>query len=376
MSFDIRFGLTKSYTVPLKYDQSSNIVLNKEDYQQKSLYLLGNTKNTIRKDDSIFLNGSVSAEHVDNIAEENVKVPSTLNRYYLYKTGSTYTYRLDKPYKYKEYNYYNFLDIIGTNITDPNTKALLDVSIKATRGLVYSKGIDANAYMAYSFPYGGISKTTPLLFYTSKGTIYKLETNEYTIIDLLEGVVYISQLATYTIDMVFGYFDIEPLKINRLGSIPASGGKASSFYKFEQKSIFGDISTERLSNTEYIITFSYNCFVVPSDFYFIQVDGINILNPLFILKNTPIYVKQALSDKRDSFLEESSRLFEGVESGETAITTFLKSDTSLNTEVFTKESSSAGLFIFKQNNEQAFDTTKATYLPLFGKQDIIKETKL
>ena len=187
-------------------------------------------------------------------------------------------------------------------------------------------------------------------------------------------MVYISQTHPDKIDQVFGYFDIEPLKIFKQDYLTIKGKAEDLFCKVVQKNSFGELIVKEINEDSFIVSLSYNAFIVSSDPYFVSVDGINLLSPRYVPKNTPILVEQTFNKEKESFQESSITLFNGVESKEISqLTTFIKHDSASNIETFSEKSLSSGLFVYKEVEEGSFDITNATYLPLFNPQNIVKE---
>lgn len=376
MSFDSRIGVTQSYKVPLKLENDSKSVINNALYKTTDLYLsLENTKHTVSSRSSDFICDYITAEHKSNSSVKDKSVPTMDDRYYLLKTGSTYLYEKEKPFTYdNEMTRTKFLSIADRDIRDTDVAEMLEKSIKATRGMIQSRGTTKSSWVAFSFPFGGISTSTPLFFYVNNFKVKTLLSGADVKLDLLEGIVYIKQSFYDKVEQVFGYFDIEPLKIHKSDYLTISGKTEETFGKFNQKSLFGDITVNQITDDSYILTLSYNAFIVSSDPYFIAVDGVNLLNPRYVEKHTPIFVEQRFNKERESFLESYLKLFNGVESEEVNLmTTFIKNDSSVNQETFSKINSSSGLFIYKEVASNCFDTTNATYLPLFNPQDIVRE---
>lgn len=375
MSYDIRFGLNKTYNIPVKVDTQYKVIVNPEAPVQSKISLeMEVTKRTLKGPDDQFISSYVMAEHTDNEGVKDRTVPTDKSRWYLIKSGSTYSYSKTKPFEYESISYSMFKSIINKDIRTLTEKDITSKAIKATRALVQSQvALNSNSDMVFSFPFGGICKATPRLYYISNFIIKELLEGPSVKLDLLEGMVYINQNFPDYIDQVFGYFDIEPLNISKSPYLTISGNTESTYSQIIQKSIFGDITVKEISDG-FIITFSKNSFISSSSPYFITVDGVNLLNPRYIPKNTPILVQQRFSKKKEGSLESYLKLFNGVESREVSnMATFIKNTSSTNLETFLEASSASGLFIYKEVGEGSFDTINSTYLPLFKSQTIIRE---
>lgn len=375
MSFDSKVGINQSYTIPLSIERTHKDLINTVNSDVSGTYLnIEQTKKTISSNNNEFICDFVTAEQIDNKSVKDKSNPTMEDMYFLLKTGSTYEYTKIKPFSYDDLSYSEFKSLMNTDIRDEVTSKILNKSIKATRGMIQSRGTNQNAWMAFSFPFGGISKTTPRFYYLSNFIVKPLVMGPDVRLDLLEGIVYIKQSFPDNVEQVFGYFDIEPLKLFKNNYLTVKGKTEESFGRFVQKSAFGDITVKQLNEDTYILTLSYSAFIVSSDPYFIAVDGVNLLSPRYVEKNTPILVEQKFNKERESLLDSYLKLFNGVESEEVGLmTTFIKNDSSINLETFSKINSSSGLFIYKEVAHQCFDTTNATYLPLFNPQDIVRE---
>lgn len=376
MSFDIKLGRSVSYTVPLQLNTSYKNLVNDQNYVLTDALTLDKiTTYTLTSNNSEkYLSDFVCGEQLDNINTTDRSIPNNKNWRYLIKYNDSYEYVVEKPLTYSDLTYQAFSTLVGKNVRDKSIEEVLVKSIKASRGLVHTSGTTADAWLVFSLPFGGISKATPYFYYVSENIIKELKESDTVKLDLLEGMVYIRQTHPDKVDQVFGYFDIEPLKIFKQDYITIKGKAEDLYCRVSQKNSFGELIVKEINEDSFIISLSYNAFIVSSDPYFVSVDGINLLNPRYVPKNTPILVEQSFNKERESFQEASLTLFNGVESKEISqLTTFIKHDSSSNIETFSERSTSSGLFIYKEVEEGSFDTNNATYLPLFNPQNIVKE---
>lgn len=376
MSFDIKLGRSVSYTVPLQLNTSYKNLVNDQNYVLTDALTLDKiTTYTLTSNNSEkYLSDFVCGEQLDNINVTDRSIPNNKNWRYLIKYNDSYEYVVEKPLTYSDLTYQAFSTLVGKNVRDKSIEGVLVKSIKASRGLVHTSGTTADAWLVFSLPFGGISKATPYFYYVSENIIKELKESDTVKLDLLEGMVYIRQTHPDKVDQVFGYFDIEPLKIFKQDYITIKGKAEDLYCRVSQKNSFGELIVKEINEDSFIISLSYNAFIVSSDPYFVSVDGINLLNPRYVPKNTPILVEQSFNKERESFQEASLTLFNGVESKEISqLTTFIKHDSSSNIETFSERSTSSGLFIYKEVEEGSFDTNNATYLPLFNPQNIVKE---
>ena len=376
MSFDIKLGRNVSYTVPLQLNTNYKNLVNDQNYVLTDALTLDKvTTYTLSSNNSEkYLSDLVCGEQLDNINTTDRSIPNNKNWRYLIKYNDSYEYVVEKPLTYSDLTYQAFSTLVGKNVRDKSIEEVLVKSIKASRGLVHTSGTTADAWLVYSLPFGGISKATPYFYYVSENIIKELKESDTVKLDLLEGMVYIRQTHPDKVDQVFGYFDIEPLKIFKQDYITIKGKAEDLYCRVSQKNSFGELIVKEINEDSFIISLSYNAFIVSSDPYFVSVDGINLLNPRYVPKNTPILVEQSFNKERESFQEASLTLFNGVESKEISqLTTFIKHDSSSNIETVSERSTSSGLFIYKEVEEGSFDTNNATYLPLFNPQNIVKE---
>ena len=376
MSFDIKLGRNVSYTLPLKLNTKYKNLVNDQNYVLTDALTLDKITNyTLTSNNSEkYLSDFVCGEQLDNTNVKDKSVPNNKNWRYIVKYNDVYEYVIEKPITYSELTYQTFSNLAGKDVRDKSIKNILVKSIKASRGLVHTSGTTADAWLVYSLPFGGISKATPCFYYVSNNIIKELRESTTVKLDLLEGMVYISQTHPDKIDQVFGYFDIEPLKIFKQDYLTIKGKAEDLFCKVVQKNSFGELIVKEVNEDSFIVSLSYNAFIVSSDPYFVSVDGINLLSPRYVPKNTPILVEQSFNKEKESFQESSITLFNGVESKEISqLTTFIKHDSASNIETFSEKSISSGLFVYKEVEEGSFDITNATYLPLFNPQNIVKE---
>lgn len=364
MSYDIRVGLTKTYKMKLSITGEKQFLNKASTYLgETNDYEVVSDKYIEKKYGDVIFSDNITAQLTPKATVIDKSVPNQEALYYLVKNGATYQYVKEKPFNYYTKNTYKTMQDVETSYV-----------LKSNRGLIHSKGTDDSSWLQYSFPYGGITKSTLILGYSKDNVIYDLDLGDSVRIDFLEGIVYIKQDYPDRIDYLLGYFDIEPLEINSTDYLKIEGKSEELFCTPKQKNTFGDITVETISPTSYVIMFSYNTFITPSDPYFISVDGINLLSPRHILKNTPILVEQNFNVETDSFTEYSSQLYHGVESVETELlTSVIKFDSKDNYELFNKDKTSAGLFLYREIEEGVYDSTKPAYLPLFSPQQIIKE---
>ncbi|AND75206.1 hypothetical protein FDH01_gp045 [Acinetobacter phage vB_AbaM_ME3] len=374
MSFDIKIGTNKQYTVPIDIDKNKSSIVNESVFTiDDSEGILEVASHYASKENS-FLSNFICAEQVDNKSVKDSSVPTTDNFYYLIKEGADYKYSKNKPYQYTYLPQDTFLSLISKPYNP--TTSLSTLLIKASRGTVFSTGKTPTAWMVYSFPYGGISKASLRFLYTTNTNVLKeLVIDDTTVkLDTLEGNIYINQSYHDKIEQVFGLFDIEPIKIFKAPILTPKGETVNIYGSLKQKNSFGDVTINELTDDMKIITFSYNCFVLATDPYFISIDGINLLGPRFIPKNTPILVQQKFNIEKESFEEIYYNMYTGLDSYENELsTTFIKHDYGSTLEYFSSISVASGLFIYKENSQGSYDTLNTTYLPLFNPQDIIKE---
>jgi len=374
MSFDIKIGTNKQYTVPIDIDKNKSSIVNESVFTiDDSEGILEVASHYASKENS-FLSNFICAEQVDNKSVKDSSVPTTDNFYYLIKEGADYKYSKNKPYQYTYLPQDTFLSLISKPYNP--TTSLSTLLIKASRGTVFSTGKTPTAWMVYSFPYGGISKASLRFLYTTSTNVLKeLVIDDTTVkLDTLEGNIYINQSYHDKIEQVFGLFDIEPIKIFKAPILTPKGETVNIYGSLKQKNSFGDVTINEITDDMKIITFSYNCFVLATDPYFISIDGINLLGPRFIPKNTPILVQQKFNIEKESFEEIYYNMYTGLDSYENELsTTFIKHDYGSTLEYFSSISVASGLFIYKENSQGSYDTLNTTYLPLFNPQDIIKE---
>lgn len=374
MSFDIKIGANKQYIVPIDIDKNKSSIVNESVFTiDDSEGILEVTANYAVKENS-FLTNFICAEQVDNKSVKDVSVPTTDNFYYLIKEGADYKYSKTKPYQYTYLPQDTFLSLISQPYTPTTTLSTL--LIKASRGNVFSSGTTPSAWMIYSFPYGGISKASLRFLYTTSNNLLKelVIDGETVKLDTLEGNIFINQNYFDKIEQVFGLFDIEPIKIFKAPVLTPKGETLSTYGSLKQKNSFGDVTVNEISEDIKIVTFSYNCFALSTDPYFISIDGINLLGPRFIPKNTPVLIQQNFNIEKESFEETYYNMYTGLDSYENELsTTFIKHDYGSTLEYFSSLSVASGLFIYKENSQGSYDTLNTTYLPLFNPQDIVKE---
>lgn len=374
MSFDIKIGANKQYTVPIDIDKNKSSIVNESVFTiEDSEGILEVRSNYAFKDNS-FLTDFVCGQQLDNKSIKDISVPTMDDFFYLIKDGSDYKYSKIKPYQYTYLPQDTFLSLISQPYNPTTTLATL--LIKAARGTIFSSGTTPTAWMVYSFPYGGISKASLRFLYTTSTNLLKelIIDDETVKLDTLEGNIYINQSYFDKVDQVFGLFDIEPIKVFKAPVLTPKGDALSTYGALKQKNSFGDVIINEINEDTKIVTFSYNCFVLSTDPYFISIDGINLLGPRFIPKNTPILVQQQFNIEKESFEETYYNMYTGLDSYENKLsTTFIKHDYGSTLEYFSSISVASGLFVYKENSQGSYDTLNTTYLPLFNPQNIVKE---
>lgn len=374
MSFDIKIGANKQYTVPIDIDKNKSSIVNESVFTiEDSEGILEVRSNYAFKDNS-FLTDFVCGQQLDNKSIKDISVPTMDDFFYLIKDGSDYKYSKIKPYQYTYLPQDTFLSLISQPYNPTTTLATL--LIKAARGTIFSSGTTPTAWMVYSFPYGGISKASLRFLYTTSTNLLKelIIDDETVKLDTLEGNIYINQSYFDKVDQVFGLFDIEPIKVFKAPVLTPKGDTLSIYGALKQKNSFGDVVINEINEDTKIVTFSYNCFVLSTDPYFISIDGINLLGPRFIPKNTPILVQQQFNIEKESFEETYYNMYTGLDSYENKLsTTFIKHDYGSTLEYFSSISVASGLFVYKENSQGSYDTLNTTYLPLFNPQNIVKE---
>lgn len=374
MSFDIKIGANKQYTVPIDIDKNKSSIVNESVFTiEDSEGILEVRSNYAFKDNS-FLTDFVCGQQLDNKSIKDISVPTMDDFFYLIKDGSDYKYSKIKPYQYTYLPQDTFLSLISQPYNPTTTLATL--LIKAARGTIFSSGTTPTAWMVYSFPYGGISKASLRFLYTTSTNLLKelIIDDETVKLDTLEGNIYINQSYFDKVDQVFGLFDIEPIKVFKAPVLTPKGDTLSTYGALKQKNSFGDVVINEINEDTKIVTFSYNCFVLSTDPYFISIDGINLLGPRFIPKNTPILVQQQFNIEKESFEETYYNMYTGLDSYENKLsTTFIKHDYGSTLEYFSSISVASGLFVYKENSQGSYDTLNTTYLPLFNPQNIVKE---
>lgn len=374
MSFDIKIGSNKQYTIPVIIDKDKTAIVNESSFTiASSEGSLEFNRHYVEKTGS-FMSDYICAEQIDNISVKDVSVPTQDNFFYLIKEGSDYKYSKEKPYHYTYLPQSSFLSLIGQPYSPQTTLSTL--LIKASRGLIFSTGTTPEAWMVYSFPYGGIDKSSLRFLYTTSTNILKELVIDGTDVklDTLEGNVYIKQDYFDKVEQVFGLFDIEPIKTYKNSILTPKGDALSVYGSLRQKNSFGDVVINEITEDSKVLTFSYNCFVLATDPYFVSIDGINLLGPRYIPKNTPVLVKQSFNIERESFEDSYYHMYTGLDTYNNSFTTsFVRKDFGSTLEYFSSISVASGLFIYKENSQGSYDTTNTTYIPLFNPQDIIKE---
>lgn len=352
MSFDIKLGLIKNYEISINQNNIKNVVNYSNTVTDSETYLENIiTNKTFSNSGNINISDFVCAELVVDFDNRLVEKEEEINFFFLVKEGSRYKYVKTKP-----------LDLGLINPSDSSTY------IKSTRGLIFSKGSSADAWITYSFPFGGIDPKDAKFIYVVDNEERILTENENVKIDYLEGNIIINQELSSRIEKVVGYFDITPLKIYSNGFISQENVKDKyGYYTIQQHNNAGDVMIDKISDTSYVISTSYNAYICSSDEYFITVDGLNLSTPRYIEKNTPILVEQKFNAERTVNVEQT---IPTISKDIVSITTFIKSNNS-NIEYFT-DYSYTGLFMFKEVDKNNFNILSPTYIPLFKKQDILE----
>ena len=380
MSFDTKIGINNSYDISVRIDTRYKSIINEDSYIDCSKAIEHTDKtisNMYPSSDSEYISSYITAELIQNKAVKNKSIPTMENFRYLIKTGSSYEYLKEKP------SYFSYISSMDVKKIDNLLLTDVDYNIKsqltkANRLSISSLGsLFEGAWMTYSFPVGGIIDNTATFFYTTDTHIKLLPVSPFIKIDLLEGMIHINQSFEDKIEYVFGYFDIDPLKIYEFDYLTIDNKTRTQFATIKQKATQGDIHLQMLHEKAYCITFSYNCYIVSSDPYMISVDGVNIEFPKYVEKNTPIYIEQKFNIESDL---NKSRGFSSDQFDHGSITsitnTFISSDVMKELEYYNKELSVSGLFLIKEIEHTQLYNAPLTYLPLFKEQDeVVKEIK-
>lgn len=365
MSFDIIQEISKKYQIAVGLDKNSNATVNERSRNTaQDISDIRYNNKRITGEASKFISDYVCASYYD----KNIHGEVTDSLYYIYKENGTYTYLKEKPIEYVYLPYTEFLEHI-TNISVPDlNRDLLRKSIKLKRLSRRSAGtyIDSkDLYYMFDSPFGGLIEGSCYLFTESEGytkpidRTLKINNQDAVIIDHLEGKIYIHNSYPEVVRHLYMYTDISPLMIYQNGSYSPTQ-KEEVFGIFQQRNLEGLIDVYKINDKEYIITFSFDAFIVSSDPYLIQVDGITLLSPREIPKKTPIYVKQEFGYKTEAFLDSYYELYLSKESViEEKSGTHLKVDFIENTGDLV-----AGLFVYELEAPFILNT-KPNYIPLF-----------
>ena len=365
MSFDIIQEISKKYHIAVGLDKSSNTIVNERSRNtNQDISDIRYNNKRLTGESSKFISDYVCASYYDT----NIHGELTDSLYYLYKENGAYRYLKDKPIEYVYLPYTEFLEQI-TNISVPDiNRELLRKSIKLKRLSRRSSGIYAESsdlYYIFDSPYGGLIEGSCYLFTESEGytkpidRTLKVHNQDAVIIDHLEGKIYIHNEYPEVVRHLYMYTDIAPLVIHQSGSYSPSQ-KEEVFGIFQQRSLDGLIDINKINDKEYIITFSFDAFIVSSDPYFIQVDGITLLGPREVPKKTPIYVKQEFGYKTEAFLDSYYELYLSKEYAlEEKSGTHLKIDFIENTGDLV-----SGLFVYELEVPFILNA-RPNYIPLF-----------
>lgn len=373
MSFDIIQEIYKKYTIPVELDNNVKSIVNessRNESQDIDDFEFNNRTIKSSSNDK-FISDYVCSSYYDS----NLHGEVNSNLFYIYKTNGNYKYEKEKPFEYNYISYSDFLKEITNIEVITASKNILKKSIKLKKLSRKSYGDDTSKSLYYIFdsPYGGLIEGSCYLFTEIDGFLkpidlsLKINNLDSVIIDYIEGKVYINNLYPDVVRDLYMYTDIAPLKIYQNKSYSPTES-TEVFGKFVQKGTEGLIDIYKISDIEFILTMSYNSFIVSSDPYFIEVDGIALLNPRVVPKNTPIYVKQSFTHNIESFLEEYYNFYLSREIFNTSISgTHIQIDSSIDTGDLV-----SGLFIYDYDENSSLDN-KPNYIPLFKKQNYIKE---
>lgn len=373
MSFDIIQEISKKYNITTSLDKTSNIVVNERsrNIEQDIEDIKHNTKR-ISATPAKFISDYVCASYYD----KNIHGEISEELFYIYKYNGSYTYSKTKPFEYVYIAYNKFLESITNTAIENTDREILRKSVKLKKLSRRSSGVypaSNELYYMFDSPYGGLVEGSCYLFIELDGytkpidRLLKIGDNDAVIIDHLEGKVYIHNQYPDVVRNLYMYTDVAPVVIYQNGSY-SPVDKEEVFGIFEQKGMEGLIDIFKINEKEYIITFSFDAFIASSDPYFIEVDGITLLSPRSVPKKTPIYVKQSFTHKVESFLDDYYNLFLSKEP-----TIEDKSGTHVRTD-FIEDTGDlvSGLFVYEQEAPFILNT-KPNYIPLFKKQDFIRE---
>lgn len=316
--------------------------------------------------DSVFINEDICAEYIDNSSREGISVPKD-NLRFLLKNPESYEYLKNNPLSNINMNINDFLNLDGLNFTRDNIPDYLrDREVFGKKLLIMNSFSEdmSEDYICYSFPFGGISKSTPYFFAITFDNKFKiLEIDDFIKIDYLEGNLYLAQnneqVDLNNISFIGGYFNLEPIRLIPKNPINLKRTISNevSFSKIINISDKNLVNINVIDSSTVAVSFTTNCYIFPNLQDIIKIDGVSINFPIFIKKNEIILITYNLLSIPNSFgVEKELKLLNYISAQDFSVRPI--STTGMNSET------SLGIYVRREIDYNVFHEAEY-YIPLF-----------
>lgn len=253
--------------------------------------------NIEQNEQTIYLHKDICGEFYKTPSIESTSVPDISNYKFLIKDGISYTYVYEKPVE----DIYIDVEILSTlkdSIVDMGNTEFYKVFSNSRVGAITPQHISTVVseeisvdYDCYSFAFGGISKTYSYFYFIDNNSNLKiLNIDDNTLVDYVEGYVYVDRSISNGITQIHGLFNIEPVNIIPKGDFKITSN-SSGFYKLQNVSDKQLLKLFAIDKSHLGLISSVNsiCKIVSTSSYFC-IDGVfyDIDQPL-VLKKDVLY---------------------------------------------------------------------------------------
>ena len=361
-----QYNLKVKQTITDLFDNIENSFI-KEEIHQSSAIVLEN--NVLLKDsvsassDRVFICSDICGKYNNEKSIEDFSIPNTSKYYFLNKVGSEYTFVKERPLPNKYLDDSILLGFNGLSFSNlysnEDYKDIIQTSIET---LAHQSSLNSS-YRCFSFNFGGISKTSSVFYSLDNNNILEIinPSDINVLIDFIEGNVYLKKTeATDSIISVIGLFNIDPILIDKKGSLKLTESN-SGFFKFLNNSDKGNISVKLLGD-KYVLSSTDNIYIYTTSDNFV-VDGIQLQTDykLYIPKNPNVVIEFAYEDQLiDDFVSNTASITN--ENG--TYDSPLIGDHLSDDNITTYPSNYGSIFIVKEIEKNTYNFDRPSILPL------------
>lgn len=240
---------------------------------------------------TIYLNKDICAELYKVPSKESTSVPDISNYRFLVKNNIEYTYVKDKPLEDSSEDIYD-LAVGDLNVESFSFRRIFAKSfpgIRLNQHYESYEGESVATHSCFNLPYGGISKAYSCFYYlNSDGNLIVIDPLENeTYIDYLEGYVYLPNSLADGVDIIYGYFNIEPINVIPKGDLKLDS-TVSNYYQLQNIPEKHLIQLSVIEEGVYGLILSDNAFIMVRGFETgLTIDGVAYKpdQPFFVKKD-------------------------------------------------------------------------------------------